>query len=236
MQVNTELGALYRSRLKMAMQDGQSSKIKSLYQQSLFYLDRAIKEAHDSMLLEEEIDARMHRAKLQFHSGEREQAEQELQEMRQLLPAEYLISTEKVPDDEQEQAWIFAQLGKVESLQGQIGMARFRKRATLVGQELNEPAARHWAIHKDDESQQHLAMAAQGYCYALVYAQLFSPANHFIGRFLDDVYNTVKTFNRTELADFARHVAEIYKRNKALKMTTNLQLFLEEFLGLHLSE
>jgi hypothetical protein len=126
------------------------------------------------------------------------------------LASEYRIEPgQGVPELETPVTFFWVQLGKANSLLGQIEMDEFHKQQDQRGAD--------WQLHADD----HLRQAARYYTLAIAYDQLFGRDFREMRRGLDLIYDELKRLNSRELGvvfEVAKQTQDEYCLRKPCRM------------------
>lgn len=245
-EVTIELGSLYRDRLRSL--EGASALHWRAYQREAdAYLDRAINEATKVGLLKLEIDARVNKVWVQFHSmqhanlvGNVEEVENivaVINDIEKRIPSDYYITPTVMPNPSdytmRDLHWILPQLSKLQMLRAQVALARFAKRTSHFKQlHPDNQIKRHEVIDTDPLIREALSSAAKSYSIGLGYAELFGAGSRISQILLDDLYSQLKGFNRHELKSFHDYVQLAEKEYPKLSGNALIGPFLHEFLGL----
>lgn len=242
-QINVELGSLYRDRLRQAMATpNQLQKYRSgYYREAMGYLTEARKMAQAHDLINDEVDASINIGWAQFFDGRYAEAEQTTQAtialMRQHLGETYFITETYLPEPSsgelKDLSWAMFNLSKLQVTLGRLALAQFRERAGALAKQYPDRRERHQKIHEDSMARQYLHKAAAAYLLALAYAKLFSPQSRAIAIVLDDLYSRMKKSNHQELKDLHEAVYTLRERYPQLEVTVDeLDAFLHAFFGI----
>ncbi len=235
--VKTELGSLYRDRLRTLPETASPRQKEDDYREAKINLTEAITMAREKGLQHLEVDALVNMAWTYFHTKQNDLVEETITEVAKVIDGAYFITPDHQPDINDETLvnifWVLRQLSKLYMIQGQSKLSYFRERAKIVGMQfLEDTEQRHEAIHKDGEAQQNLQAAALAWSLAIGYAHILAPGGRMIDFQLDDLYLLLKSFNHRELDDFHQYVVDLKTTYPNLTSINVLDRFLHEFFGI----
>jgi Tfp pilus assembly protein PilF len=185
-----EQGCTYRdwAAIRESYQ-GADPDSKTLARRAEDALRRAMREGEgEPGLFHKVIDAQVNLAWLYHYQGDDGRADQELKKVISRVPSEYLITPgQGLPERDLPQSFLWVQLGKSQSLYGQMAMKRFRD-------------------SKGSERLEHLEAAGYHYTLSLAYDELFAAEFRDMRRGMERIYDNMKKLNRQEFLDVCRGI------------------------------
>ncbi len=249
-EVNLEMGSLYRDRLDPHLSLGGRPPIRtragrSAYSDALTLLDTAEQRATEHNLVQHVLDARVNKARTHYYVGDIAAAKSVLDAIEaDATYQHHLIKPERtLPDSAddtlRDRSWIFRHLGTAQWIRGWMALDQFQicveyHRTQHPADTPADRQARAEAVRNDPKAQTSLREAASVYALGIAYAQLHSPRSRAITTMQNDLYFRFRASNRLELESlqgYLREVNDTY-RACALESVPMLLKFLNEFFGL----
>lgn len=177
-----EQGCTYRDWAAIrGSYQGADPDFKTLARRAEDALRRAMREGEgEPGLFHKVIDAQVNLAWLYHYQDDDGRAGQELEKVVSRVPPEYLITLgQGLPDRDLPQSFLWVQLGKAQSLYGQMAMRRFHD-------------------SQGSERLEHLESAGYHYTLSLAYDELFATEFRDMRRGMERIYDDMKKLNRRE--------------------------------------
>ena len=152
------------------------------------------------------MDAHVNLAWLHYYVRDNDRAEQEALHAIEVMPGEYHITRgHGLPNAALPHAFFWVQLGKANSLLGQIAMRRFNAGSPIA-----------------------LEQAGLYFTLSLAYDELFAPDFRDMRRVMDRLYDRLVKLNEEEFKQFHRGIAQV-AREYNLKSPLRIKRFLEDY-------
>mgnify|MGYP000061130960 CR=1 FL=1 len=250
-EVNIELGSLFRDRLHIEPQTTGKpldQQTRRLYvDEALNYLDLAERDARANNFGQHLIDAQVNQARVHFHAENVVTCEQILD----ALFAESVIQEHRIGEawpakpGLRDRNWAFRQLSVAHRLRGWIAFQRFEgQMKAFKGDypgETTEAKTERARLFADNQTKpatvvaakKALGAAAEAYALAYAYAVLYSPRSRTIGSLERDLFQRMRKFNRGELNVFRQQLEITGERYPMLadRSVSSLSQFFDEFFG-----
>jgi hypothetical protein len=249
-EVNLELGSLYRDRMQPASESEKPAisfrHRQRYYEKAREHLWTAERVARANGLAQHVLDARINVARIYYYNGNVDWAMRTLQLVEQdEAYGRHVIRPDYMPDPQQpelrDRNWVFRHLSTAQMIRGWSAFDRFEKRVEIIRQEFpdkgteeqRQAAAKKRAekVANDIEAQTALYGVAEAYSLGIAYAELYSPRSRSVGSMQSSLYRRLRKANRRELDELQKHLQKTSTRFPGLTSSVMLEKLIYEFFG-----
>ncbi len=234
-----EQGTLYRDYMFFIKDDVRAverGRFRQYRNQAVKSLKKALTLAEAGNFPRHKMDALVDLAYTYYYADEIGDAEATIQATINLAPPEVILQKESLPPSPKlAEPYVFMLLGKICTLKGQVRMDQFMAKVSIFKETIYDKQTRQRVIHQDQATANLLQEAAEAFVLALGYSKLYSVRSPVFSVTLNALYNYLRKFNETEMADFYRYqriARKVYNISDIQpEDTADLELFLLQAFG-----
>jgi len=201
-EARLEFGCLLRDQMRLIDFEGSPHLLVPLHRDAEIELIHAIELARKHQFKYLELQATVDLAWAHFFAKDYDRAKSLGEDAQEMIPQNYLITQERLPDASASESHYFYQLAKLHGLYAGIAMESFKKRRSQLRSLIKDRDALYKQLEHDKKAEQDLAAVAEGYVLSLYYGQMFSPRSRSLVITFDQIYEHVKSFNMVEYTMF----------------------------------
>jgi hypothetical protein len=206
-----QIGCLYRDWTQLIEKGTVTTIWQQHKQNALFYLNQAVKLAHQLDNIRYQLVALVDIAWMRYYAAEYEAVDDIYKQVKILAPTQAQFQVGYPPPQREEvHNYIFWHLAKIYGLHGRVAFEQFTILVNKI--ETSQPdltlVERHELVRQDTTAQALLQQAADAYVQALGYAELYSSRSAALTVIYDQLYDFLKRLNSSEFQAFYQYEAE----------------------------